>query len=62
MSSPDKPPTLQLEAWQCDCGWLVSEDQYLDIIDDMPCPRCGRPYSTFHREKSLPTVKPNTAP
>jgi len=37
--------------WECRCGWLVAEIEYLSIIIDAPCPRCKAKYSTFHRKQ-----------
>jgi hypothetical protein len=40
------------KVWMCKCrSYMVSDDEYLSIIFEPSCPKCGRKWSTFHSEK-----------
>ena len=71
-SQRDKPTPVELSSpadcsesecykvWQCPyCKWLVSNDEYLSIIFDAPCPRCKTLFSRFN-SKMIGTKIPNT--
>ena len=47
-----------MKVWECPkCKWIISDTQYMSIIIDAPCGRCGNTHLSHFRSKEMSETK-----